>query len=474
MIMKTMYPVLSLRATALSLALFLAGCTSLHTPYQRPALAVPTAWAQQAAVEPVHTEHWWRQFNDPQLDAVVQAALARNSNLAVAALTLRQAQLQADLTGTAQTPTVGASVAAQQQRSLGGATTSATTAHSTSATFNASYEVDLWGRLSSLTDAARWQAQASAEDREAAEQSLVGTTAELYWQLGYINQRIASAGQSVTYATETLRLVEAQHRHGAVSALEVEEAQRNVSSQRATLSSLQQSRVEYRNALAIVFDAAPGAATLAGVLTQEPQQLPTMDLPHVGADVPASLLARRPDLRAAEMRLRAVLADADATRASYYPTLSLTGALGGASTTLGNVLAHPYALLGQGLTLPFLQVNRMKLDNAIAATGYESAVISFRQTLYSALADVDNALSARDTLAQQATELAASLAAAQRVERLYQVRYRNGAVALSIWLTAQETRRTAEIAMAENQLARLRNLSLLYRTLGGGTGQEIL
>jgi NodT family efflux transporter outer membrane factor (OMF) lipoprotein len=471
MIMKTMYPVGSLRATALSLALFLAGCTSLHTPYQRPALAVPAAWAQQAAVEPVRTEHWWRQFNDPQLDAVVQAALARNSNLAVAALTLRQAQLQADLTGTAQTPTVGASVAAQQQRSLGGA---AVTTHSTSATFNTSYEVDLWGRLSSLTDAARWQAQASAEDREAAEQSLVGTTAELYWQLGYINQRIASAGQSVAYATDTLRLVEVQHRHGAVSALEVEEAQRNVSSQRATLSSLQQSRVEYRNALAIVFDAAPGAATLAGVLTQEPQQLPTMDLPHVGADVPASLLGRRPDLRAAEMRLRAVLADADATRASYYPTLSLTGALGGASTTLGNVLAHPYALLGQGLTLPFLQVNRMKLDNAIAATGYESAVISFRQTLYSALADVDNALSARATLAQQATELAASLAAAQRVERLYQVRYRNGAVALSIWLTAQETRRTAEIAMAENQLARLRNLSLLYRTLGGGTGQAIL
>jgi NodT family efflux transporter outer membrane factor (OMF) lipoprotein len=469
--MKTSYPVLTLRAgalpMALALALAMAGCTSLHTPYQQPAVTLPAAWAQQPAAEAVHTEHWWRQFNDPQLDTVVQAALARNGNLAVAALTLRKAQLHADLTGTAQTPTVGASVAAQQQRNLSG---ERATSRSTSATLNASYEVDLWGRLASLTDAARWEAQASAQDREAAEQSLVGTTADLYWQLGYINGRIASAEQSVAYAAQTLRLVQVQHRNGAVSALEVEEAQRNVSSQRATLASLQQSRVEYRNALAIVFDAPPGAATLAGVLTQEPQQLPAMALPQVGADVPASLLARRPDLRAAELRLRSVLADGDATRASYYPTLSLTGALGGASTTLGNVLAHPYALLGQGLTLPFLQVNRMKLDNAIAATEYESAVVTFRQTLYGALADVENALSAHATLAQQSTELATSLAAAQRVERLYEVRYKNGAVALSIWLDAQETRRTAEIAMAENQLARLRNLSLLYRTLGGAIG----
>ena len=147
--------------------------------------------------------------------------------------------------------------------------------------------------------------------------------------------------------------------------------------------------------------------------------------------------------------------------------LSLTGALGGSSSALGSVLANPVATLGAGLVLPFLNQTEMRTNAAIAQTDYERAVVQFRQTLYQALADVDNALSARRQYAEQAVQLEQSLADARRAERLYEVRYRAGAVALKPWLDAQEKRRNAEIALAENRLNRLVNHATLYQALGG-------
>src|SRR5690606_8527395 len=155
--------------------------------------------------------------------------------------------------------------------------------------------------------------------------SLVGTTASLYWQVAYLNQRIESGQQSIDYARKTLELVRVQHVAGSVTGLEEAQAQQTLASQEASQSQLVQQRVEARNALAILFDGPP-SQTLG-----EAQRLPDTALPPVEAGLPASVLARRPDLRAAELRLRSSLATVDVTRTSYYPTLSLTGSLGGTS-----------------------------------------------------------------------------------------------------------------------------------------------
>lgn len=458
----------------MALALLLAGCGATRTPYVAPSVELPAQWSQagtptqptqpDGAAQTAAADRWWTRFGDAPLSALVDAAFVRNNDLAVAALKVRQARLEAGLAESNERPTISASVSSQRQRSFGRPHDAT---GSQAASVSVSYEVDLWGRLASLSDAARWEAEATEQDRLSTAATLAGTVAGLYWQLGYLNQRIASGEASVAYAERTRQLVDAQYQAGAVSALETGEAEKNVVSQRATLSALQQQRVEARNALAILFDAAPTPAALATTLPAEPQRLPTQPLPEVAAGLPAELLARRPDLRAAELRLRETLADADATRASYYPALTLTGALGGASTALGSVLANPYGLLGAGLTLPFLQVDRMKLNNAIAQVQYRSAVTSFRQTLYSALSDVENALSARTELARQGALLAEALAASRRIEQLYEVRYRNGAVALSVWLDAQESRRSAEVAWAENRLSQLTNQATLYKAMGG-------
>lgn len=451
-------PVARRALLALAIGALSACGAAVRTPYVRPDVALPAAWQATAPDGTVAIDAWWRRFDDAALDAAIDAVLARNNDLAAATIRVRRAQLQADLARNQFVPAVSAGVNSGISRSLdhGGPSS-----RSNSASLSVSYEVDLWGRLGSERDAAVWEALATAQDREATAIALVGTTARLYWELAYVNQRLAASRMSIEVARRTLDFVRVQYRAGAVSALEVSDAEQNLASQEASHASLQQQRSETRNAWAILFDRPPGE------IDADPQTLPDGELPAIDAGLPADLLARRPDLRAAELRLRASLANADATRASYYPRLTLTGSAGGSSVSLGDVLANPVGSLGAGLALPFLQFNQMRLSTQVSESQYAEAVVGFRQTLYQALADVDNALTARLTQAERARLLETSLVAALKSERLYEVRYKAGAVALRAWLDAQERRRAAEIALAENRLARLDNQVSIYQALGG-------
>jgi NodT family efflux transporter outer membrane factor (OMF) lipoprotein len=453
----------------------LSACGSLHTPYRSPAdtAGIPAqfAYADIGAASPSTAERgglWWRAFGDPELDRLIELALQRNNDLAAATIKVRRAQLGAGIAADNLLPQFGAGGNLGYNRNLRGARDSS---RSNSVSASVSYELDLWGRLGSLNDVAKWEALATAEDRESTALTLIGTTAGLYWQATYLNQVTALGEQSIAYAERTLALVQVQYQAGAVSLLELMEARQNVASQRASQTQLRQQQVENTNALAILFDGAPEAATLdttANNVRNLPQRLPDYALPAVAPDVPATVLARRPDLRAAERRLRGALANVDATRASYYPQFTLTGSVGGSSNSLHNVLQNPVASLGLGLVLPFLNWDQTQLNIKVSQADYEFAVVNFRQSLYSALSDVENALSAREQYSQQAALLMQRLDAARQAERLYAIRYRAGSVALNVFLDAQEKRRNAEIAVADNRLNALNNRMTLYRVLGGG------
>lgn len=447
----------------LALPLALVGCGLMRTPYERPAVQNPPTWTQATAQDTANAGGtWWRNFDDPVLTQLIDLALSRNNDLAAAAVRVRMAQLRAGLARSDQFPTLGGAVDISRQRNLDG---DRTILRNNNANLTVSYELDLWDRLQAQTDAAEWEAAATEQDRASAALSLVGTTATLYWQTAFINQRLASADESIAYAQRTLELVQVQYDAGGTSALEVAEARQNLASQQAARTLMAQQRVETVNALTILFDGPPDR-TMA-----DPPRLPPTTLPTVPIGVPADLLARRPDLRAAELRLRQALAQTDATRSSFYPPITLTGALGSASTALSNLLQNPVGTLGAGLTLPFLNWNQMRLSIQVSEEEYALRVLLFRQALYQAMTDVENALSARTQLRAQGELLAQSLAAAQQAEDMYEVRYRSGAVALRFWLDAQEKRRTAEIERDQNTLDRLLNQVQLYQALGGDTRQ---
>jgi len=444
-------------------SVLLAGCGSLNnTPYQTPALAVPGQWqaAQTRAVAPaaLSSTPWWQQFGDAELDALVEQVLARNNDLAAAAIKVRQAMLKADLADTDLAPTPSFSLSSAASQGLGGA---ALNSQTHAATLSVSYELDLWGKLARLSDVKAWEARATVQDMQSSRLSLIGSTIKLYWKQAWLRQRLALGQASVDYQQQALRLVLAKQQAGAAAELDVLTVRQSLASQQASLHDYQQQLAETQNALAILLDGPP-----SGTIAYR-SVLPQRDLPELPAGVPVSLLARRPDLRAAELRLHETLANGDATRASWYPDFSLTGSLGSTSTRLAQVVSNPLATLGAGVTLPFLQWRQMKLNNSISDADYQLAVVNFRQTLYAALADVENALSARSQYQQQGERLTLSAQLASRAEQLYRLRYQAGAAPLKDWLDAQETHRSAEVSLLENRYNRLVNQVTLYQALGG-------
>lgn len=406
----------------------------------------------------VSNDPWWQGFGDARLNRLVAQALAVNSNLAAAGFALRQARLQAGLAENDLAPQASAQIAASGSRRIDRGD-SITRSYSSSVAL--SWEVDLWGRLGAARDVKAWQALASADDLQATALSLAGDICRDYWTLAYLNQSIATGEQDLASLERTLRLVGVQFKEGDVSRLEVSEAQQSLEAQRAAQSALLQQRVETRNALAVLLDGKPLA------LADEPQSLRRVTTLPLRAGLPAELLARRPDLRAAERRLRGSLVNIDATARSYYPALTLTGALGGSGTALTDVLRNPVATLGAGLNLPFLNMERVRLNTAYAGAEYQQAASTFRTTLYTALQDVDNALSARTRLQEQVAARQRSYLAAQDVARMYEVRYRDGAVALRIWLDAQQTLRSSELALAQVLRDQVKNDVTLVLALGG-------
>lgn len=448
-----------------------AACGGLQSPATDPAPLVPRLWrhagaadaAMPAAAAPLSA--WWQTFGDARLDALIEDALATNNDLRIAALRLERARLRSQLVGTNLTPDVDAEGKASRQWNLDGPGRR----DQSGITVNVGYEVDLWGRLASLRSAAEWEARATAADHEAATITLIADTARLYWRAGLFNDQIALSDDSLADARRTLELVEARYRAGAVSALDLAQARQQLAGLLAERTSLEQSRTENRHALAILFDRPPEAGAA------EPAALPDGPLPRIEAGIPAGVIGRRPDVRQGELRLRRALADVDATRASFYPRLTLTGALGTGSVQLGSLLRDPTALLGVGLTLPFLQWNKAGLTIRVSRNEYEEAVVRYRQSLYLAFAEVENALSDRTRLVTRGERLEEARVAAEQAERLSGVRYRAGATALQPWLDAKERWRTAQVAVVQNRYDRLVNTMTLYKALGGpaiaaGTG----
>ncbi|HFG2430776.1 TPA: efflux transporter outer membrane subunit [Vibrio cholerae] len=437
--------------------LLATGCVARsELPEQK--LSVPEQWqTSQAQSETQAISQWWTSFGDPQLNQWIEKVLATNSDLAVATLTLKQARLEAGLATSDTYPDVSASVSSERAKSLNGGDNS----KSYQTRFSVSYELDLWGKLSAAKDAAMWTALATQEEREATAQSLVATTAQLYWQIGYLNQRVELSSNDIKDAQETLLLTQSQYRHGSVTKVNVLEAERTLAGLEATHRDYLQKRAEAVNAFAILFDQPP-----QNLATSIPA-LPDYAIPTIEAGVPAHVLNRRPDVKQELFELKSILATKDNTDTNYFPSLTLTGALGGSSTELRKLISDPIGTLGADLTLPFLNWNNMQLKRDIAQLKYESAIISYRKTLYTALQDVDNALYAKENYEFQAKKLQKQYDSAAEVARIYKSQYEYGAIDISTLLDAQENERSAKASLLENRYNQLVNIATVYQSLGG-------
>ncbi len=401
---------------------------------------------------------WWCAFGDPELDRLVERALAGNHDLKTAVVNLRAAQFAVDLARANQLPVVSLSASTSNSRSLHGAHL---VSHANSLFASASYVVDLWGSLASSADASRWEEQATEQDERTVKMTVASLVADDYWLLALLAEQIQQSDASIRYGEQTLALTNVRYASGAITAVDLLAARQSLASQRASRYALLLQQKQTENALAVLLGQPPGEVFAV------PSARLTTPLPAVAPGVPASVLVRRPDVKAAELRTRSTLATVDATRTSFYPNLTLTGSAGTTSDALRNLLQNPLGTIAADVAAPFLNVWTMKAQVGSAQTAYDAAALAFAKTFYQALADVENALAARDDDQAEIGQLVEALRAAQQSELRIAWQYRAGAIPVQTWLDAQQATRTADAELASARYATLANQVALYVALGG-------
>src|SRR5471032_665524 len=439
----------------------LSGCGSLlKTPYQRPELTLPTAWqSRNTGTEWLKSsDQWWRIFNDPQLSQMISDVLVSNNDLAIAGIRLRQALLDVGLSNTNLTPDVSVN---------GEATNSKNTRRNTGASENyntsisLSYELDLWGKLARTREQSQWQANASALDRQNTALMLLGTTGQFYWQIASLNQKIGNSEKSLGIAQETQRITLSGFEAGAIGQLDVIQARQSVLDQQNALQDLIQQREEARNSLAILFNRPPSQRAPERVGLDPSQTI------SITPDLPLSVIGRRPDVQSAEWQLRAALAATDAARLDFYPSLSLGASLGVGSAVFSEWFSNPVRTLSSTVALPFIQWNTVQLTVERSNLDVQQAAATFRSKVYSALADVEKALSQREVYQMQRTNTLASLRLSQQRLVLAKSQYLAGAVSLQTWLDAQNAMLSTENQLADIQSGYLSTTLQLWLALGG-------
>ncbi|MBL5828516.1 efflux transporter outer membrane subunit [Serratia fonticola] len=451
---------------AILLPLLLSGCGALtKSDYQRPMLSVPAEWRVQDTGSGYlqHTDHWWDNFEDPQLSMLIGRALTSNNDLAIAGIQLQQARLAAGLTDTNLTPDVSVTGSANNNKNLRNNTTPT---ESYSTTLSLSYELDLWGKLARAREQAQWQVEATEQDRQNTALTLIGNTAQYYWQIANLNQKIKQQQAGLEISQQTLALVQSRYASGAAGQLDLLQAKQSLLNRENTYRTLQQQREENRNALAILFNRSP---------TDRQAERRSLDINQdvpIAKVLPVEVIARRPDVKAAEGRLRAALAGSDVERLSFYPSLSLAASLGSASSIFSQWFSNPVRTLGANAALPFVQWNTVQLTIEKSDLDVKQAAIVFRSQVYNALADVDNAMSQRLSYQQQKINQQQNLQLSQQRLVLARSQYQAGAVSFQSLLDAEDDLLTIETNLSDLQYNYLNATMKLWLALGGGVEKD--
>ncbi len=325
-------------AVALAAAL-LAGCT-MGPDYVRPKVDAPAAFRfEPAAAADTANTAWWKQFGDPVLDQLIDTALANNLNVKVAAANVEQALAVITQTRSALFPQVGYSASGEKARSpetgLVAAIPNYPNPQTTyQALLTASWEIDLWGRIRRLSEAAQANMLATDEARRGVILTLVSSVATNYITLRGLDEQLVIARRTLGTYAESVRLYQLQFKYGQTSQMTVSQAQSQYETAAAQIPQIESQIAQTENALSILLGRNPGPIPRG-------KSIYDLALPTVPAGVPSALLERRPDLMQAEQSLIAANAQIGAAKALYFPTISLTGALGGSSTDLSNLFKGP-------------------------------------------------------------------------------------------------------------------------------------
>jgi NodT family efflux transporter outer membrane factor (OMF) lipoprotein len=454
-----------------SVALLLAGCT-VGPNYHRPQIAVPDQFRDaqpSAGPNSLADTKWFDLFQDDTLKQLVTTALANNFDLRIAAERVLEARAQFHITRGQLLPTLDAQgqFNASRTSSVGSfnfipAGTNLSVSY-TQANLSLNWEIDLWGRIRRLTEAARAQYLASEEARNGVTISLISDLMNTYFALREADLELEITQQTRDVATDNLRLITLRHDRGAANGLDVSQAEQFLFTATSEIPSVQRAIGQSEDALNLLLGSVPAEVPRGKKLEE------ITSAPELPAGLPSSLLERRPDIRQAEENLVAANAQIGAARALFFPQLSLTGTYGSQSRALTALFTGPAALasIGPSVTVPIFQPG-LRAGVQLAEAQKRETLATYQKTIYGALREVSDALIVHDRTREQRAQEEKLVAALSESVRLSTLRYRGGLDSYLQVLDAERNLFGGQLTLAQLRLQELQSVVQLYRALGGG------
>ena len=448
------------------------GC-AVGPNYKRPAVPVPAAYrgAPAAAADgSIADKKWAELFGDETLNRLIGSALERNFDLRMAAERVQEARAQFGITRAQQFPFVDvqAGYTAARSSSIGsfrfiqrGTDLSASYAQ---AGIAVSWELDLWGRLRRLSEAARADFLATEEARRGVVVSLVADVASSYFQLMELELELEISRETRDTAADSLRLVKLRRERGAASGLDVSQAEQLLYTATAEIEAVERGIGQTENAISLLLGGPPADQPRAARLPDIPVP------PQLPPGLPSALLERRPDVRQAEQNLIAANAQIGAARALYFPQISLTAFDGGQSRALTQLATGPARLanVGPSVTIPIFHAGQIRNQVRLSEGRKRELVLAYERAIDTALREVSDALIEDLRTRGQRSQQEALVRSLQDAVRLSTLRYQGGLDSYLQVLDAQRNLFTGELGLARLRLEERLSVVHIYRALGGG------
>lgn len=468
------------------LALLLTGCT-LAPRYERPGNLTPDAFRDTAASKDGKTAQaevsfgdmkWWQVFNDETLQQLIRQGIEQNFDILIAAQRMIEAQAQVSATQAGLFPSVAATAQAKKTDLyqigstplepapglLTGARDPSAGSQSFTSALSLAWELDFWGRVRSADAAARAQLLAAEAAKQAVIQSVVTGIAQAYLGMLESDLELSIAKDTLESRKSSLRLVEARQQRGVSSKLDVRQAEALVEAAAAKIPVLEQQIAQYENLISILIGANPAEVPRGKPLDQ--QQIAV----EVPAGLPSELLARRPDIRAAEYALIAANANIGEARAAFFPQFSMTAALGTVSPAMSTIFPGPAgtSALAPSATWPLFTAGKLRAGLHASKAKREESLLTYQKTIQQALREVSDALTAHTKAREVRLQLEALRETWSDAARLSGLRYEGGITSYLEVLDSERQLFDAELNLAQGKCNELLSVISLYKALGGG------
>jgi len=449
--------------------LMLTGCMTVGPGYQRPSIDTPSSWRfEEREAKDLANTAWWEQFNDPVLNGLVAKALQENKDLLIATARVEEFFGRYFSTRGGQYPFIGAGGSASREEATKKGPTPLPAGVDRTYNFYegflfGSWEIDFWGRYRRASEAARAELFSTEEARRSLVLTLVSAVATTYVDIRALDKQLEITRNTAKTRKETLDLFQLRFEKGIISEVDLSQAESEYEDAMARIPDIERAIGQRENALSVLLGRNPGPIP-RGLTIDE------LILPEVPAAVPSDLLERRPDIRQAEQVLVAANARIGVAKSLYFPTISLTGALGTVSTSLSDLFTGPARTwnFGASANIPIFSAGRIGGEVKASEAAQKQALYAYEQAIQNGFREVEDALIDRSKSKQRLDALERQVRALQNYARLARMRYDEGYTSYLEVLDAERSLFNVELSYTGSQNNLFRSLINIYKSMGGG------